>query len=267
MPISRRELLIGASSGLILPRHVRAWSFGLATPPTIGLVTTGDSITGCSNDYPFQALGNPDEGDCGVPGTQAMQTYYSRLASSVPIMWRNMGISGSRLNTNGFPDLVPLCPGFINPIPASSPFKGLKMIFTTGIGSNDACVGPYGLGGYAQYAADVAACCVSVKTAWLALGASEVRLGMCTVLPRGDGTMTQADWAGYDATLTGAGWAAANGIDYIIDVNSQSQMGQWTAPSNPLLYNASDMVHPTPFGASLLAPIFLAGINSLIGLF
>ena len=265
MLASRRWFLAGAGSALILPRHSRAFSFGLATPPTIGLVTSGDSITGCSLDYPFQALGNPTTGDCGVPSTQYGQTYYSRLASSVPLMWRNMAISGSRLNTNGFPDLVPLAPGFINPIPGTSPFKGLKMIFHTAIGSNDACIG--GFSTTTDYAVAVAALCVSVKTAWLALGASEVLLSMSTILPRGDGTMTQANWISFNTTITGAGWAAANGIAVIIDLNGQSQMGVWTAPNNPLLYNSGDLVHPTTFGQSLLAPIFLSGVDALIAMF
>ncbi len=207
MFINRRGMLVGGAAGLVATK-ARALSHGLATPPTVGLVTSGDSITGCSNDYPFQALANPTKGDCGVPSVQATQTYYSRAASSVPIMWRNMAIAGTRLNSNGFPDLVPLAPVYIDPIVGTHPFKGLELIFVTAIGSNDACIG--GLADAPTYAAAVATCCVARKTAGYS------RIAMSTVLPRGDGTMTQGNWASFNSTITGNGWAAANGIDYII---------------------------------------------------
>jgi hypothetical protein len=263
MLVSRRGLLTGSSAALI-SAHAQAFSYGLATLPTHGLIVTGDSITGCNNDYPYQALGNPETGDCGVPLTQSMQTYYSRSAASVPLMWRNMGISGTRLNTNGFPDLVPLAPVYINPVPGTSPFKGLKMIFTTGIGANDLFIGSYGNTHADQYAAAVAALCVSVKNAWTALGATCVA-GMCTGLPSSSSGLVQSNWTQFNTTLTGAGWAVANGIDYIIDIASQAIMGNWNTPGSGTTYY-SDGLHPTVLGHSLLAPIFLAGVNTLIGL-
>jgi hypothetical protein len=257
--------MIGASAGLVHSRMSRAFSFGLSAPPTIGLITTGDSRQGCDNDPFFLALQNPSTGDCGVVPTQAGQTYYSRALSSVPVLWRNMGISGTRLNTNGYPDLVPLCASpYIKLIPATAPFKGLKLIFVNGIGINDLCVGSYGNGHADQYAAACAAVNVSVKSAWQALGAT-VLTALETVPPSSTNGLVEANWTQFNSTITGAGWAASNGVDYIIDINSQSQMGAWSAPNDTTLY--SDGLHYTTLGSSLFTPIIIAGLNAMIAMF
>lgn len=174
-----------------------------------------------------------------------------------------MAISGTRLNTNGFPDLVPLAPVYINPVPSSSPFKGLKMIFTNGIGANDLFVGSFGDGHADQYAASVAALNVSVKTALLAAGASKVVTGICMGLPQNT-ALVQANWTQFNSTMNAAGWAAANGVDYIIQLGTGSVMGLWATAADTTKY--SDGLHPTFLGHSLLAPDYLAGVNALIAL-
>ena len=88
--------------------------------------------------------------------------------------------------------------------------------------------------------------------------------GMCTLTPRNDGVMTEPNRTTYNSTLTGAGWAAANGIDYIIDLASQATMGNPATCSNTTYYQ--DGVHPTEVGYALLAPIYLSGINALVAL-
>jgi hypothetical protein len=265
MSIDRRKLLLAAATGLIVPHHALAAPHGLQTPPTVGIITMGDSRQGCSNDPFFLALQNPTTGDCGVVPTQAGQSYYSRALSSVPVLWRNMGISGTRLNTNGYPDLVPLCASpYIQQIPASAPFKGLKLIFVNGIGINDLCVGSYGNGHADQYAAACAAVNVSVKSAWQALGA-EVLTALETVPPSSTNSLVEANWTQFNSTITGVGWAASNGVDYIIDINSQAQMGAWTAPNDPTLY--VDGLHYTTLGSSLFTPIIISGLNTMIGMF
>jgi hypothetical protein len=262
--ISRRKLLVGAGASLILPRRADALSWALATPPTIGLVTAGNSRQGCGGDVPFVALGNPSTGDCGVPATQAVQTYYSR-ATSVPILWRNMGISGTRLNSsNGYPDLVPLAPRYINPIPLASPFVGLDMLFVNGIGINDLLVGSFGNGHADLYAAACAALNVSVKTAMLANGARSCHTALETCPPSSSNGLVESNWEQFNGTLTTPGWAGANGVDFIIDLNSQPIVGAWNSLANPELSN--DGLHYLPFAVSLLAPIFLGGVNTMIAM-
>jgi hypothetical protein len=68
----------------------------------------------------------------------------------------------------------------------------------------------------------------------------------------------------FNSLITVAGWAAANGIDAIIDLAAQTIMGNPANCSNMTFY--VDGVHPTVAGATLLAPIYLAGIDALIGL-
>jgi hypothetical protein len=230
----------------------------------IGLVASGDSICAQSFGYFYQALGITrftvtDDDAISIPITASL-TFYS-AAASVPIITRNMAIPGTRLNTNGFPDLVPLAPLYIDPvIPAfytSPPFdSSRKYIFTTAIGSNDGALGGYSTA--AQYAGAVAQCCVARKQAGYALAA------MSTLLPRNDGVMTEPNRTAFNSTITGAGWAAANGIDYIIDLASQTIMGNPANCSNTAYY--SDGVHPTALGASLPAPIFLAAVNAMIAM-
>lgn len=261
MSLTRRNFLIGAAS--IITANANAFPYGLATPPTIGIVFAGDSRMGSVGDPPFLALGNPSTGDSGLPNVQETQTYYSRTLSSVPVLWRNMGISGTRLNTNGFPDLVPLAPLCINPIAGVAPFQGLKLIFINGIGVNDLCVGSFGDGNAPQYAAACAVLNVSVKNAWVAQGAT-VRTAICTVPPANNG-MTQSNWSSFNSTVTSSSWQVSNGIDADIDLQSQSQMGPWGAQNNTALY--SDGLHYTAFGSGLFTPILQSGLNAIIATF
>ena len=261
MLISRRSLLRGAGATFIVPKKSFAFPHGRATLPTHGLIIAGDSRRGCFGNLTSLALGNPSQGDCGSPLTQSQALYYSN-AASVPLMWRNMAISGTRLNTNGFPDLVPLAQLLINPLAGISPFKGLKLAVINGIGINDLCVGSRGNGHADLYAGDCAAENVVIKNALLALGAPKVATALCTVPPSNSNGLVQANWTQFNSTVTGVGWAAANGVDVIIDLNSQAQMGQWSAPADTTLY--TDGLHYTALGTSLFVPIELAGVNALI---
>ena len=267
MLISRRGFLAGVGSSLVLPHsRAHALAHGLVTQPTHGLIIAGDSRAGCDGDYPYQALGNPETGDCGSPLLALQQVYYSRLTSSVPLLWRNLAISGTRLDNTGslgFPNLTELAPQLVNPVAGISPFKGLKLIFINAIGVNDICIGSFGNGNADQYAAAMAALNVSVKNAWVALGATCVT-ALCTIYPSSSNSMTQANWTQSQATMTGAGWATANDVDLIIDLNSQARIGVWGSLTDPQL--SSDGLHLTAFGNSLLVPIFLAGVNTLIGM-
>lgn len=232
----------------------------------IGLVHSGDSIGFEGDGYFYQALGVtnvPDASldDATIQSVISSSTYLSTTPSQ-NVIAMNQAFPGTRL-AGAYPNLVGLAPLYIDPlIPigyGAPPFDSLrKYLFTCSIGSNDGGVGAYSPSGYTQYAAAVAAACVARKTAGYAL------IAMCTLLPRNDGAMTQANWTGYNSTITGAGWAAANGIDYIIDLNSQAQMGVWANAGDTTYY--SDGIHPTVYGAGLLAPIYLAGINAMIAL-
>lgn len=226
----------------------------------VSLVHSGDSIGADTGSYFYQGLDTPSVGDSGVVLMQASSTYYSE-AASVPLIARNMAIAGTRLGGTS-PNLNALAPVYIDPIIpigySVPPFDSARQyIFTCAIGSNDGA-----LGGFATpelYAGAVAACCQARKSAGYTLA------GMCTLLPRGDGVMTEPNRTAYNSTLTGAGWAAENDIDYIIDLASQAIMGNPANCTN-LTYYQSDTIHPTVAGWALLAPIYLAGVNALIAL-
>ena len=231
----------------------------------INWVATGDSLTATIICWPYQYLNVTSVGDGGLPDIQAACTYYG-----TNIIMRDMAITGTRLNTNGYPDLVPLTPIYIDPVISNKSVtigsgttqpRNRKYFLTCSIGSNDGGISSYATP--ALYAAAVASWAAARKTAgWDAVA-------MSTLLPRGDGLMTEPNRAAYNNTLTGAGWAATHGIDYIIDFASDSIMG---ASSNlPVnggssLYYSSDSIHPTSAGQARLVPIFSAVMASVLAL-
>jgi hypothetical protein len=220
----------------------------------VGLCHSGDSIAGIQNSYFYQAFGFASTGDAGVVLMQSSAIYYY----GKDLIARNMAITGTRLG-GASPNLNALAPGSIDTIiPTSRLYPPLdrvrKYIFTTAIGSNDGALG--GFATPALYAAAVAACCQARKAAGYDL------VGMCTLLPRNDGVMTEPNRTTYDSTLTGVGWAAANQIDFICDLASDSIMGDPANCSNTMWY--VDGVHPTTAGYARLAPIYLASILAAV---
>lgn len=221
----------------------------------IGLVHSGDSIAGSNSpaSYFHQAYGWTPIGDNTSAAFQAPATYYSGN-----IIARNMAVAATRLNTNGGDDLVPMALVYIDPIIPMG-YVGAtirKYIFTCAIGSNDGALGGYAT--TALYAAAVASCCGLRRTA------GYNSLGMCTLLPRKDGTMSEVNRLSYNATLTGGGWAAGHGIDFIINLDSEATMGNPASCDNATYYEQVTKVHPTAAGHLLLAPIYLAAVNAAI---
>lgn len=129
--------------------------------------------------------------------------------------------------------------------------NGRTFILTILIGRNDLL--GYS-GGATQYAANVATYAAAMKA-----GGFD-KVAICTVLPSTlAGFNTQRNLL--NAIYTGAGWAAANNIDAIIDLASVSGMGADSDASNAANYG--DGTHPTNAGYALLEPTFTAGINGL----
>ena len=116
----------------------------------IGLCHSGDSIAQGSSanvSYFYQAFSWTPSADLDIIDSQAniVAVEPTMMYYSGNIIGRNMSVAGTRLNTNGFPDLVPLAPVLIDPI-IPSPFSvppfniPRKYIFTTAIGSNDGAI-------------------------------------------------------------------------------------------------------------------------------
>lgn len=223
----------------------------------------GDSITGPVGRWPWQALNVTSRGDAGVPAVAASCTYVSGK-----IVFRNMAISGTRLNTNGFPDLVQLAPVDIDPIVAvksvasnggSSIAPKSIWIFSNSIGSNDGALG--GLGSVAAYAAANAAATVARKTAGYDIA------GMTTLIARGDGVLTETNRLPYNALLNNPSWQASNGIDFVWDLASATHAAPQFLPINSggdTTWFMSDNVHPQDALSAELGVIALAGLNTII---
>lgn len=224
-------------------------------------VVGGDSIAGSQGSWFFQYLGVTTTGDAGVPAVQSAQTYYATKGAN-SIVARNMGISGTRLNTNGFPDLVPLAPGYIDPIFASqtgigtggsTPLSRRASIFSCAIGRNDGAIAAYATP--TLFAAAVASACRDRKAA----GAQ--KLIMATILPAAS-IPTEPNRLAFNATITDPAWMAANQIDGIFDFASEPTMGNPANISNPTYY--ADQIHPTAAGYALLVPYVTSTMNAVI---
>jgi hypothetical protein len=226
----------------------------------------GDSITGCDSVgtcYPYQYLSVNAVGDCGAAFSQSWPQYYATV-SSVPVIAKNLGISGSKLD-GGSPSMTAMATTYGDPMVTasgsavagggSSPIPQRRYVYSVFPGSNDGCID----GTVAQFVADVVAFCAARKTA----GWNKVIIG--TVLPRTDagGPMVDANRVAYNSTITASGWAAANGIDGIFDFASDSIMGNIANTTNATYYN-SDQIHPTTAGHARLAPIWGATLSAVI---
>lgn len=229
----------------------------------------GDSITGCTAVgvcWPYQYLGATGIGDCGSPSSQAGCQYYGTI-SGVPVVAKNLAISGTRLNT-GSPSITSQATGYGDPMVTGSggavgsggvtPIPTRKFIAVFMPGSNDGCIN----GTVAQFAADVATWAAARKAAgW------HKRI-LCTPVTRGDGVLAEPNRQIYLSIVNAAGWAAANNIDAIADFGNDSIMGN---PANLPLNNGgdttyfnSDNTHPTTVGHARLAPILHTILDPII---
>lgn len=218
----------------------------------------GDSISATISSWFYKTLNSPSKGDGGVPQLQAACTYYSG-----DIIARNMAITGTALNTSGYPDFVSLAPIDIDPIYAvksvsgsggATSATGRKYLVSSAIGSNDAV-----LGGHAtvtQYAAAHAVALRARRTAGADL------LSITTILPRGDGFLLEANRLAYNALISSPAWLAANSIDFCLDLASQAIMGDPSTLGNAT-YWLGDQVHPTDAGQLLLVPIVQAWLSTI----
>ena len=236
-------------------------------------VASGDSLTGCSQDAFFSWIGLTSTGDCTYPVAQSGSVYVSDTVanvSGVRVIGVNMGISSTRLCTNMPNDVCFLAPVWIDPIVAYKKVVGgggsgssippRIYVIDCAIGSNDGAVGSYG--DPTDYAAAVARACVARKAAGFNYAL------MTTLLPRGDGTMTEANRLAYNALLTSPSWRTANGIDGVIDFAGQAIMGNpanlpVNNGGNTTYYN-SDSIHYSQFGGTLLAPIIQSSLRVLL---
>lgn len=231
---------------------------------TVVLVAGGDSISFAAVSYFYQYLG---VSAADVPALGKSYTTAAQLSTQSfknadgSIVARNMAVPGTRLNTNGFPDLVPLAPLLIDTVVspiasqrAANNFR--KHIFSNYIGSND------GAGGLGQSAADYAALVVACCAARKAAGFDRVILG--TLLPRADTTtMPEASRLAYNTILRTPGWAAANGIDGIFDFAIHPIMGDPANLSNTD-YFLVDKIHPAQGGYALLVPTYAATMTAVL---
>jgi hypothetical protein len=250
---------------------------GAQSPSTIVVfVASGDSLTGCSQDAFFSWIGLASTADCANPQDQAGALYVSDTVSNVSgvrVIGANLGVSGTRLSQGTF-NFESIAPTYIDPIVAYTKVvggsgKGASIpsrvyIIDCAIGSNDGAIGSQG--DPTDYAAAVASACVARKTAGFTYAL------MTTLLPRGDGVMTEPNRTAYNALLTSSSWRASNGIDGVIDFAGQSIIGNpANLPANNggnTTYYNSDNIHYTQFGGTLLAPIIQSSLKVLLpGLF
>lgn len=223
----------------------------------VSLIHTGDSISNGIGSYPYQAYGWTSVGDETQPQSCAQATYYS----GSDLIARMMGIAGTHLDTGGPYDLVNLCPTWIDPMGPVGyvvpPFnRARRFIFSTAIGSNDGAIDGYST--VDEYAAAVAACCN------LRRAAGFDRIGITTLLPRGDAELTEPHRAAYNAMVKSSLWRMSHNIDFVIDFTAQEIMNDPASCNNALYYEQIAKVHPTVLGGSLLAPLARAAWDAAI---
>jgi hypothetical protein len=226
------------------------------------IVFAGDSIAAVDDSWTYQSIGATGNGGSG---NQLMESLACYRKSDGSILVMNMAVAGSGLSVRGFPDLVQLAPGYIDPIVANKTIVGApsdyvrKYLFVNAIGSNDG--GIDGLGSVANYAAANAAAAVARKTAGFDLCA------MTTLLPRLDtATMVESNRLAYNTLLRDSSWRASNGIDFLVDIASEATMGDPANVSNTTYYG-DGMTHPTTFGYSLIAVVAASEWTTILASF
>ncbi len=198
----------------------------------------------------------PEAGD----GTGTNGYAYQYIPNAAPIMLlSNIAIPGSRLNTNGPNNVGDTYPGDLTfrvntwtnlRLPLNKAAK--QYVFFNGIGANDT--------GYmndaAAYALAISAYCASQKAAgW-------DKIVIQTILSRTDSLQDDPWRNAYNAIITAPGWAAANGIDGVVNFAADPIMGVNSAPDVYPAYFL-DQVHPNTAGHTRLEPYFRSIINAL----
>lgn len=247
---------------------------------------SGDSITATaetattSNCWPYQYLGltptYPEFPQAYFAPNQAPFVYYKNN-----IIMKNMAIVGSGLSnaaggsTGEFTGVLQLAPPYADTIVSTKAVSSFgsgttaitarKYLWTCSIGSNDGAAncGDLGISGSPSgYAAAIATMMGARKTAGYDI------IALSTLLPRADGTMTEPNRLAYNAIVTGAGWAASNNIDYIMDFAGDTIMGNPNnLPANnggDTTYYRSDNVHPTDVGQARLAAVAATTLNTIL---
>ncbi len=231
-----------------------------------GLLIEGDSIPNNADSYFYQYLGvasgaaNVPASFNGVAGNQPANLAYSWYSGN--IIGHNCAVGGSRLQTNSF-DLVQRASIWVDPFWPRAAYAGTarKYILVVAVGTNDQFTNGVSV---ASYVTDLLAYCAARKAAALAAySGNQVKVLLCTGLPRGDGISNETNRTAFNAILNGVGWASTNNIDGIIDLASQPIMGL-LATCSDTTYFLADKVHPTRPGHTLLLPIFSAAMSAAL---
>lgn len=218
----------------------------------------GDSISGCSGQWPYHAFNITSVGDCGDPLIQRTCTYYSGL-----MLLRNMAISGTRL-ASGSNNVGVIRPTYVDPIYARKSFSrsgatARKYLYINAIGSNDGAIDGYATP--ALYAAAVAADIVAAKNAGADYG------WICALLPRGDGVMTEPNRLTYNPLAASPSWRLANGVDDYLDLPSAPHAGPANLPINnggDTTWYMDDNVHPQDVLSAEIGAIARAKLLSFV---
>ncbi len=206
------------------------------------VVFGGDSLTGCSPDYPFAYWG-PTTGDCGFPEIQTAATYYH-----LNVVGRNMAISATRLNT-GANNFAAIRPAYIDPIAANKSVNGVDPTPGVTIPQRTYLLicGTVTYGSVALYAAALASSCAAAKTA----GFDQAWLTTPTAW-----ASSEANRAAFNALVRDPAWRANNNIDGFVDLAAEPYVGN---SANMPLNNGgsnwcfSDNTHNNAFCGRLLS--------------
>jgi hypothetical protein len=255
---------------------------------TLVWLSTGDSIASTggldfARVWPYQYLGlTPTYPSDDVFGGGAVEHQSFRTYKSGNVIFKNMSITGSGYTNSTYMSFYELLKnGYIDSIVANkairiigSPAPSERIyLLTCELGSNE---GAKFMGDpdppnnptwpvtstVPDYIAAVVQTMAARKTAGWDL------IGLQTLLPRSDTSfLNETDRATYNSTITATGWAAANGIDFIIDVASDSIMGN---PANLPANNGGDTTwyldnaHPTTAGQARLVPYGAVHLDPII---
>lgn len=217
-----------------------------------GLIAEGDSLTFRSASFFSLALNVP-------VNERSLDDAHNLLrpvrSSPLPkLVGANIAVSGTRLvsPTNSMTDrLTTKLAALIVRKNANAGIR--KYVLTLLAGTNPDTSNP------TTHANNVATYAASAK----ALGVDKVLVG--TLPSRTDGIIGDFDTSyqsPYNTIIKGAGWAAANNVDGIIDFASDPDIGGVGAADNLTYFE--DKVHPTEAGYAKMAAIYLTAINTAL---
>lgn len=205
----------------------------------ISVCSVGDSWTYASFSYAYKMFGIATSAPKGqTTGIRTGLAYYP----SAGVIYKNYALSGQRLTDlqSGVSQLDGLIPAGYS---ATGGRPQRKFVLTVLIGINVSDSNA------TTFAASVGAYCQARKTA----GWDYILLG--TLPSRGDGITANFDTYknNYNNIIKGAGWAAANGVDAIVDCTSIAEISSDGAYDNATYasYWNADNVHLTDAGNEL----------------